>query len=850
MQKKHRRGAWRPVMWVALLTALGLVPIIAFAAFVQGADFVESVKAQSGIAPAQPAAFAQGAGLAESGKVDMEAASIQLSAAAKKGDDGTTNWDFIQPVTHKKTVPAGYTAIRSAKDLDKVRNDLGGDYILMANIDLKSWGNWVPIGSWYFGTFDGNGYVIQNMTVAVEGTSGSVFAGLFGRCSGGTIKNLGILGGNVSASASAEAMSYAGGIAGEASSPIINCYNAASVSASAYDYCCSYTGGIAGVSNSSISSCYNTGAVSAFADSPHSDADAGGIAGVFSVISNCYNAGTVSAAAAAGTVHPIAATSGSRAGGIAGVSAFDGTPSICTISSNYNTGAVSASAADLDAACAGGIAGYANHSSAISNCYNAGAVSALAHSFSYAGGIAGRSLSASSISSCYNRGAVKAASQISDAYRGGIAGSNSFEASAKNCYYQNDTAADVGESNGGTLTNVYVLTASQMKQQAFFSGFDFSTVWVMGASGYPQLRSFHVHTPGAWKTVAAATAAKAGKQEQRCTECGAVVAAKVLPANHSIKLSRSSVTLGKGEKYKPTATTSVKTTVSWSSNKTSAATVDSAGNITAKAAGTATITAKTAGGRTASITVTVKPAPTSIKASPASVTLGAGEKYTIKTTLNSGAASYKKTYKSGSSAIAAVDANGKVTAKKAGTANITVTTFNGKKTTFKVTVKAAPTSIKATPAGVTLGVKESCTIKTTLNSGAASCKKTYKSSNEAIAAVDANGKVTAKKAGTTSITVTTFNGKKTTFKVTVKAAPASVKLSSTKLTLNKGKTAALKAALAPSGAASYAKSWTSSDSKIAKVDANGKVTAVKKGTAAITCRTFNGKTAKCLVTVR
>jgi len=71
-----------------------------------------------------------------------------------------------------------------------------------------------------------------------------------------------------------------------------------------------------------------------------------------------------------------------------------------------------------------------------------------------------------------------------------------------------------------------------------------------------------------------------------------------------------------------------------------------------------------------------------------------------------------------------------------------------------------------------------------------------------------------------------------------------------KLTLNKGKTATLNVTLNPSGAASYAKTWTSSNSKIAKVDASGKVTAVAKGTITVTCKTFNGKTVKCTVTVK
>ena len=310
------------------------------------------------------------------------------------------------------------------------------------------------------------------------------------------------------------------------------------------------------------------------------------------------------------------------------------------------------------------------------------------------------------------------------------------------------------------------------------------------------------HDNGKWKTVTAATATKDGKRELRCTRCNALLKSEVLKKNPTIKLNLSAVTLAVKETVTPKATLSASIAVTWSSKNSAVAKVDAkTGKITAVKAGTTTVTAKTAMGKTASVTVTVKAAPTSIKASPASVTLGVKETYTIKTSVNSGAASYKKTYKSGNTAVATVDANGKVTAKKAGTASITVTAFNGKKTTFKVTVKPAPTSIKASPASVTLGVKETYSIKTSVNSGAASYKKTYKSGNTAVATVDANGKITAKKAGTATITVTAFNGKKTTFKVTVKAAPTSVKLNSTKLTLTKGKTSALKVTLNPSGAA-------------------------------------------------
>ena len=76
---------------------------------------------------------------------------------------------------------------------------------------------------------------------------------------------------------------------------------------------------------------------------------------------------------------------------------------------------------------------------------------------------------------------------------------------------------------------------------------------------------------------------------------------------------------------------------------------------------------------------------------------------------------------------------------------------------------------------------------------------------------------------------------------------AGVKLNKTKLSLEKGSSETLKATVTPSN---KGVTWTSSNSKIATVDKNGKVKAIAPGTATITVKTKDqGKTAKCTVTV-
>ena len=78
--------------------------------------------------------------------------------------------------------------------------------------------------------------------------------------------------------------------------------------------------------------------------------------------------------------------------------------------------------------------------------------------------------------------------------------------------------------------------------------------------------------------------------------------------------------------------------------------------------------------------------------------------------------------------------------------------------------------------------------------------------------------------------------------------PTSVSLNKTSLTLDVGKSYTLTKTVSPSNAVTPY-TWSSSNTSVATVDSNGKVTAKKAGTATITVKTSNGKTANCKVTV-
>ena len=381
--------------------------------------------------------------------------------------------------------------ISTKEQLNLVRNDLAAHYKLTCDIefsdsDFKSGGSFynggqgfVPIGLDYnesfTGVFDGNGYAIKNLYIKISAT-GTVNVGLFGY-SEGTIKNLGMVDSDISATSSSSA--YIGGIAGRiCGGAIQNCYNSGCVFASAEqanvggiagnNYSATiqgcyntgivsvsalssssmnFAGGIAGTNDHDTKNCYNTGSIVAFSSFSDAIVDVGGIVGLnYSTIQNCYNTGSVSASAEQATV-----------GGIAGYNYS------ATIQECYNTGSISASS-EFASAAVGGIVG-GNTEGTIRNCYNIGTISGPE-----AGGIAASNFE-STIQNCYNIGT------ISGPEAGGIAASN-FYATIQNCYYLDLISKGVGN---GTDTAVKC-TAAQLKLQSTYEGFDFESTWIMGGS--------------------------------------------------------------------------------------------------------------------------------------------------------------------------------------------------------------------------------------------------------------------------------------------------------------------------------------------------------------------------------
>ena len=342
----------------------------------------------------------------------------------------------------------------------------------------------------------------------------------------------------------------------------------------------------------------------------------------------------------------------------------------------------------------------------------------------------------------------------------------------------------------------------------------------------------------------------------------------VVPVTSLTITGESKIKIGDNTTYKTEITPNNATnkSITWSSSNANVATVDSSGKVTAKGVGTTKITAKSSNGIIAEKTITIEAKEVSvstIKIVPENITLELGHTETVNLAIQytpSNATSKSiKNFTSSNTKVATVDSNGKVTAKGVGNAIITATSANGKQSTCKVVVN--PNS--RIPTGITLnytGTQEldegsTLTLRSTLTPSTAVDTLTWKSSNTKVATVN-NGVVNAISAGTTTITVTSSNAKvKAEVTIKVNAKPkiievTEISLNKSTASLNINETLTLTATIKPSNAMDKSVYWSSSNTNVATVDANGNIYAISPGTAIITASTNNGKTASCTVTVK
>jgi len=260
-----------------------------------------------------------------------------------------------------------------------------------------------------------------------------------------------------------------GGLVGSNDYAIVNSYSTGSVSGNYR------VGGLVGLNVDSISNSYNTGTVSG-------QTEVGGLVGENAgSISNSYNTGAVNGNNVVGglggvnygtVINSYSTATISGAINVGGL--FGGNVNGGSISNSYSAGTVVGSEQQI-----GGLVGtnysYNGMSATINNSYSTANVIGN----DAVGGFAGVNVNPwATITNCYSTGSVNGNSQV-----GGFIGSNAYGARVINSYWDATTSGQTS-SSGGTG-----LTTEQMKNQASFGSWDFTTIWdINQGTSYPYLR--------------------------------------------------------------------------------------------------------------------------------------------------------------------------------------------------------------------------------------------------------------------------------------------------------------------------------------------------------------------------
>ena len=366
--------------------------------------------------------------------------------------------DFDVAFETIKSMPA-YKGIRTPEQLDAIRYDLSGHYILLNDIDMAEWGNWEPIGKGtlpFSGIFDGNGYCIQNLTLALDNSEDNDNpapddCGLFAAVYKAKIQNVYLENALYTVTSSDPTV---GGIVGRAS-----------------EYSC-------------ITNCHFHGTI--LCNSTYYPPEIGGIAGeadCVTTIEFCVSQGSIETS---GYMNP-------SVGGIVGsctgieIDDHDANSEVCycysdceiTLLDTYNPARI------------GGIAGHVSIG-AIQDCYYTGKITIL-YGSAYVGGIVG-TLNGS-INNCYSVGEI--ISETQQQTIGGIIGvrNRSFAENpiVNRCYILSGLyERGIGKDECGTeAAAIQSISDMEMKDPATYTDWDFDSVWLVDPAvnnGYPVLR--------------------------------------------------------------------------------------------------------------------------------------------------------------------------------------------------------------------------------------------------------------------------------------------------------------------------------------------------------------------------
>lgn len=328
-----------------------------------------------------------------------------------------------------------------------------------------------------------------------------------------------------------------------------------------------------------------------------------------------------------------------------------------------------------------------------------------------------------------------------------------------------------------------------------------------------------------------------------------------------VSLSASSVTLAKGSSHTLTAAVfpagASDSTLTWTTSD--AGVVRCTGGVLyAVGAGKATVTVRTANGKTDSCAVTVTETPAaavSVTLDESERTVRVGESFTLTAEVMPEAASGSRIIWSSSDKKVAECIGGRVTARMPGVTVITAKTTSGKTATCTVTVTAIEAeSVTLSDVKLSLNVGDIVTLTAVVNPADTTDKTLVWRSGNADIVLCENGKLTAKAPGTVYISVLTANGREAICTVDVsevKVPVTSVELGVSELMLEPGDLYTFKVAVFPENATDRTLTWKTYNAGVAQIiGTDGAILAAGEGTAVITATASNGKSASCTVTVK
>ena len=242
-----------------------------------------------------------------------------------------------------------------------------------------------------------------------------------------------------------------------------------------------------------------------------------------------------------------------------------------------------------------------------------------------------------------------------------------------------------------------------------------------------------------------------------------------------------------------------------------------------------------------------------VEASESSVTVGG--QITLKATVSPADASVTKVIWSGDGKTLKVDENGVVTGLKHGIGRVTATAADGSnvRASFSVKVEQRPESLSLSAGKVTVDVGRNTVVKATVAPKDADNRKVrWTSSDESVATVSKDGRITGVAPGACTVTCICEAAKSVSAVVAVQVQQSVKKLSFTDKTAvtYAGETLQLRWTTEPANATNAGIAFTSSNEKIATVDANGLVRGVSRGQTYINAVTTDGSNRKARIQVK